>query len=59
MATKKKLSVAQRKRRVLRFLKRKVWPTIPQEFLGRRPTREEEDEILGYGPEPATPKEAR
>ena len=37
--------------RVVRFLKKTVWPTIPKKFLGRRPTRAEEDAILGYGPE--------
>jgi antitoxin VapB len=42
-------SAAERRQRVVRFLKRDVWPTIPKKFLGRRPTRIEEDEILGYG----------
>ncbi len=40
---------AERRVRVLSFLKTKVWPTIPTEQLGRRLTRAEEDEILGYG----------
>ena len=44
-------SVTERRQRVVRFLKRDVWPTIPKKFLGRRPTRTEEDEILGYGPD--------
>ncbi len=44
-------SVTERRQRVVRFLKRDVWPTIPKKFLGRRPTRNEEDEILGYGPD--------
>ena len=35
----------------LRFLEEDVWPKIPSSLLGRRPTREEEDEILGYGPD--------
>jgi len=35
---------------VLRFLERKVWPTIPKGQLGRRLTREEEDRLLGFGP---------
>ena len=35
----------------LRFLEREIWPKIPPELLGRRITREEEDEILGYGPD--------
>jgi antitoxin VapB len=43
-------SVDDRKARVVKFLKTKVWPTIPKAHLGRRLTREEEDAILGYGP---------
>jgi antitoxin VapB len=43
-------SLAERRRRVLRFLETKVWPSIPKKELGRRMTRAEEDDILGYGP---------
>lgn len=35
--------------RLRRFLETEVWPTIPAEELGRRMTRDEEDQILGYG----------
>ena len=35
----------------LRFLEEEIWPNLPPELRGRRPTREEEDEILGFGPE--------
>jgi antitoxin VapB len=35
----------------LRFLEEEVWPKAPPSQLGRRLSREEEDEILGYGPE--------
>lgn len=44
-------SVSERRRRVLKFLETRVWPSIPKRHLGRRPTREQEDDILGYGPE--------
>jgi antitoxin VapB len=37
----------------LRFLEEEVWPKAPPGQLGRRLSREEEDEILGYGPEGA------
>ena len=37
--------------RILRFLERDVWPKVPPHELGRRLTRQEEDDILGYGPE--------
>lgn len=35
----------------LRFLEDRVWPAVPPGRLGRRPSRQEEDEILGFGPE--------
>lgn len=35
------------------FLEREVWPNVPKRQLGRRLSRQEEDEILGYGPEGA------
>ena len=44
-------STAERRARVLQHLRAKVWPTIPKRQLGRRLSREEEDAILGYGPD--------
>ena len=41
---------AERRKRVLTFLERRVWPSIPKNQLGLRLTRQEEDDILGYGP---------
>ena len=35
--------------RVRRYLETEVWPEVPKHQLGRRLTRAEEDEILGYG----------
>lgn len=35
----------------VRFLEREVWPALPPGEAGRRLSRAEEDEILGYGPE--------
>ena len=43
-------SADERRARVLRFLEKKVWPTLPDKERGRRLTRAEEDDILGYGP---------
>lgn len=34
----------------LRYLAEEIWPSAPPDQLGRRLSREEEDEILGYGP---------
>ncbi len=40
------------KRDIRKYLEEHVWPSIPPELLGNPPmTREEEDEIMGYGPE--------
>jgi antitoxin VapB len=33
----------------LRYLEEEVWPKAPPDQLGRRLSRDEEDEILGYG----------
>ena len=43
-------SVERRRARLLQFLEKKVWPTLPKGERGRRLTRAEEDEILGFGP---------
>ena len=39
-----------RRARVLRFLEKRVWVSLPNAQVGRRLSRAEEDEILGYGP---------
>lgn len=44
-------TTAKRRARVLAFLRADVWPTIPQAQRGRRLSRAEEDDLLGYGPE--------
>jgi antitoxin VapB len=44
-------SADQRRARILKFLEKKVWPTLHAGDRGRRLTRAEEDDILGYGPE--------
>jgi antitoxin VapB len=40
-----------RKENLLEYFQREVWPYVPPGELGRVLTREEEDEILGYGPD--------
>lgn len=40
-----------RRAEVMRYLEREVWPRVPGELLGRGLTKEEQEEILGYGPE--------
>jgi antitoxin VapB len=46
-----RISPGDREAHALRFLEREVWPRIPEDQLGRRLSRSEEDEILGYGQE--------
>jgi antitoxin VapB len=38
-----------RKESLIEFMEREVWPNMPPSELGRTLTREEEDEILGFG----------
>jgi len=40
-----------RKESLLEFLEREIWPNMPASELGKTLTHEEEDEILGYGPD--------
>jgi antitoxin VapB len=42
---------ASRGDRVRAYLERYVWPTIPPDLLGKPITKEEREEILGYGPD--------
>jgi antitoxin VapB len=44
-------TIEQRRDRVLKFLEKKVWATLPEGERGRRLTQAEEDEILGIGPD--------
>lgn len=37
--------------RLLAWLERDVWPYLPEDVRGRTLTKEEEEEILGFGPE--------
>jgi antitoxin VapB len=45
----KAVAPAERRTRLLRLLRDRIWPSIPKNQLGRRLTRAEEDAILGYG----------
>jgi antitoxin VapB len=40
---------AERRTRLLRLLRERIWPSIPKKQRGRRLTQAEEDAILGYG----------
>jgi antitoxin VapB len=41
----------KRGQKVRRQLELEVWPYLPAEILGKRLSKEEEEEILGFGPE--------
>ncbi len=43
--------IERRRASVLHLLETRIWSRIPPEHLGRRLTREEEDDILGFGPD--------
>ncbi len=47
----KGVAPAERRARLLRLLRERVWPLVPKKELGRRLTQAEEDAILGYGKE--------
>jgi antitoxin VapB len=34
-----------------RFFETEIWPLIPEDQLGRKISKEEREEILGYGPD--------
>ena len=40
-----------RRVRLLRFLERDVWPTVPRRVLGHRLTKKQREDISGYGPQ--------
>jgi antitoxin VapB len=44
--------VARRERSadLRRFLEQEIWPVVPESALGRRLSRQEEEDLLGYGP---------
>jgi len=48
-----RIDPADRAARQRRFLEREVWPLVPDVEVGRRLTSDEEDAILGFGPDGA------
>jgi antitoxin VapB len=40
-----------RRARLVRFLETEAWPQVPPDVIGTRLSRDEEDALLGYGPE--------
>jgi antitoxin VapB len=44
-------SGGDRERALRQLLEEEIWPSIQPELLGRAPSKEEQEQILGYGPE--------
>jgi antitoxin VapB len=43
-------SGADRRAAVLGYLKKRAWPAVPKDQIGRTLSPAEEDDVLGYGP---------
>lgn len=41
----------ERRERLRRVLEEEIWPNIPPDVLGKKITKAEREEILGYGPD--------
>jgi antitoxin VapB len=44
-------TMEQRRKRIMDYFQNEVWPSIPPELRGKTITKEEREEILGYGPD--------
>jgi antitoxin VapB len=44
-------TVDERRKRIMNYFQNEVWPSIPPELLGKTITKEEREEMLGYGPD--------
>jgi antitoxin VapB len=44
-------SAGDRERALRAYLEEEVWPSLPPDVRGRAPSQEEQDAILGYGPD--------
>lgn len=50
LAVRAKSTPEERVREITEYFKREVWPLIPPEVRGKPITKEEQEEILGIGP---------
>ena len=44
-------AAVDRAERIQTFLEREVWSRVPKQQLGKKISKQEREEILGYGPE--------
>lgn len=40
-----------KRRDIVKYLEKYIWPYVPPEVRGKKVTKEEREEILGYGPD--------
>jgi antitoxin VapB len=41
----------EKRKRIMHYMETEVWPNIPPELLGKTISKEEREEMLGYGPD--------
>jgi antitoxin VapB len=44
-------TLEEKRKRIMHYMETEVWPNIPPEFRGKTITKEEREEMLGYGPD--------
>jgi antitoxin VapB len=44
-------TLEEKRKRIMHYMETEVWPNIPPELLGKTITKEEREEMLGYGPD--------
>lgn len=47
----RKETAEERYERLHRFLEEEIWPQLPAELLGKKISKGEQEEILGFGPD--------
>src|ERR1700743_125998 len=51
IAEKESRAVVRKRRDIVAYLEKNIWPHIPPELRGKGISKEEREEILGYGPD--------
>jgi antitoxin VapB len=44
-------TLTEKRKRIMDYFKYEVWPSIPKDQRGKTISKEEREEILGYGPD--------
>lgn len=51
VAAMKRKSKADTAQKALEYLEKEVWPKVPANLLGKGVSKDEQEEILGFGPD--------